>query len=47
MQGLVALEPRLSLMTQMRGSEELATGALVGRFTDVIVAGLRNQSPAS
>jgi hypothetical protein len=47
MQGLDAHEPKLSVMTQMRGSEELATGALVRRFTDLIVAGLRNQSLAS
>jgi AcrR family transcriptional regulator len=47
MQGLVALEPKLSLMNQMRGNEDLATGPLVRRFTDLIVTGLRNQSPGS
>jgi AcrR family transcriptional regulator len=42
MQGLVALEPKLSVIARRHGATEPSTGDLVGRFTNLIVAGLRN-----
>lgn len=42
MQGLVALEPKLSTIARRHGADEPSIGVLVSRFTNLIVAGLRN-----
>ena len=42
MQGLVQLEPKLAVIAGVRGDAEPDHAALVDRFTDLIVAGLRH-----
>jgi AcrR family transcriptional regulator len=42
MQGLVALEPKLSVIAATRGAADPSSRDLVRRFTALIVAGLRN-----
>lgn len=42
MQGLVQLEPKLAVIAGVRGDDEPDHAALAARFSDLIVAGLRN-----
>lgn len=43
MQGLVALEPKLELISERHGSGPASSRDLVRRFTELIVAGLRSK----
>lgn len=45
MQGLVVIEPKIRRLDEVKGGGELSTTDLVRRFTQIIVAGLRNVSP--
>jgi AcrR family transcriptional regulator len=43
MQGLVVLEPKFEVIGRIRSNATPATNQLIGRFTDLIVAGMRNR----
>jgi AcrR family transcriptional regulator len=43
MQGLLVIEPKISIINARRGGDEVATADLVRRFTALIVAGMRAQ----
>jgi hypothetical protein len=44
MQGLVQLEPKLTMISELRGLPPLSTDLLIDRFTAMMVDGIRGVS---
>lgn len=42
MQGLVQLEPKITLLAQLKGHDHVSTDDLISRFTNIILNGLRH-----
>lgn len=42
MQGLVQLEPKIALLAQLKGRDQVPTDDLIGRFTNLMLNGIRH-----
>ena len=47
MQGLVVLEPKISVINELKSGQPISTAELVARFTRLIVDGVRGAQPTN